>query len=118
MMNMRGVAIAAGLLIGGQVWGADLNLSTCAFPDVPELPDVASASMAQISAAGVAVRAYVTAVEGQLACLDTKQDGLGDEITTDQQALITSAYNSGVDTINDVAGAYNDAVRAYKARTE
>jgi hypothetical protein len=57
-------------------------------------------------------------MEEQLACLDDKRDGLGEEITSDQRTLINSAYNSGVDTLNEVAGAYNDAVRAYKARTE
>jgi hypothetical protein len=120
MMNRRRywVALVAGFLIGAQAWSADLDLSACAFPDAPDLPDGSSASMEEISTSGGAVRAYVTAMEGQLACLDTKRDGLGEEITSDQLTMINSAYNSGVDSLNAVAGAYNEAVRAYKARTQ
>ena len=120
MMNMRPYwrVVVAGFVIGGQAWGADLNLSACAFPDAPELPDLASASMEEISTSGAAVRAYVTAVQDQLACLDGKRDALGAEITPDQLAMINSSYNSGVDTLNEVAGAYNEAVQAYRARSE
>ena len=112
------VASVAGFLIGAQAWSADLDLSACAFPDAPDLPDASSASMDDIIAAGGAVREYQAALEEQLACLDGKRDGLGEEITSDQRTMINSFYNSGVDTLNSVAGAYNDAVRAYKARTE
>jgi len=119
-MNMRRywVALVAGFLIGAQAWSADLDLSACAFPDAPVLPDASSASIEEIIAAGGAVRAYQATLEEQLACLDGKRDGLGEEITSDQLTMINSAYNSGVDTLNAVAGAYNDVVRAYKARTE
>lgn len=112
------VASVASFLIGAQAWSADLDLSACVFPDAPQLPDVSSASREEVGTAGGAVRAYQTAMEEQLACLDGKRDGLGEEITSDQRTMINSAYNSGVDTLNAVAGAYNDAVRAYKARTE
>ena len=112
------VASIAGFLIGAQAWSADLDLSACAFPDAPDLPDAASASREEVSTVGGAVRAYQTAMEAQLVCLDDKRDGLGEEITSDQRTLINSAYNSGVDTLNEVAGAYNDTVRAYKARAQ
>jgi hypothetical protein len=117
-MRRYWVAAVAGSLLGGQVWGADLDLSACVFPDAPELPDAASASVEEIGRTGVAVRGYVNAMQSQLECLDGARDGLGDEITPDQLAMINSAYNFGVDTVNEVAGAYNEAVRAYKARTE
>lgn len=120
--------VVTGLLMVGVVGGlaaglaatanaqVELDLSVCALPAEPEVPDGAVATTTQMRDANVAVREYINSGQSQLECLDQLQTAHADSLTEEQRATITAAYNAGVDQLNAVAGAYNNAVRTYKAR--
>jgi hypothetical protein len=107
--------VIVGTLASSQLWAEELDLSSCAFPEVP---DGNVASTEQLSAPGKAVRAFASTMQGQLDCLDGIQASLGDGITQDEQATITVAYNAGVDQLNATSTRYNEAVRTYKSNAE
>ena len=94
---------------------ASLDLSACAFPDAPAVPDGNTATHDQMTSAGAAVREFVANGEAQLGCLDDLRRSLGETVTEAQTTQIISAHNAGVDKLNEVAGAYNAAVKAYNA---
>lgn len=94
---------------------ADLDVSACAFPDAPGIPDGNAATVTEMSESGAAVRAYVTTGEEQLKCLEGVLADMGEEHTEEQRLRVTDIYNAGVDQLTRVATAYNEAVQAYRA---
>jgi hypothetical protein len=111
------LAITALLLgAGWAVQAAEADLSECAFPEVPSVPDGASATEEEMGAAAAAVRAYVDATQAGLTCLGDLEASLGEEITDEQRQSIVASYNAHVDKLNNTANAYNEAVRTFKAR--
>jgi hypothetical protein len=108
-------AVLAAAMMAGPASAAELDISSCTFPATPAVPDGAQASEADMIAAGSAVRAYIAGTEQGLECLTAAQDGLGAEITPEQQQRITTAHDGAVDAMSLVAEGYNAAVRAYRA---
>ncbi len=109
------LSIAALLLASAwMVRAADFDMSQCAFPAVPEVPDGASATEEQMAAASAAVRSYVGETQTALDCLGELEKSLGEAITDEQRAAIVDNYNAHVDEMNAVAGKYNQEVRAFK----
>lgn len=96
---------------------AELDMSGCPFPEAPAVPDGESASDEEMGDAAAAVRNFVTTGQEQLGCLENLQASLGEDITEEQKNTIVDTYNGRVDQLNSVAGAFNDAVRVFKART-
>lgn len=118
---MRALILGAAVLMtvsmsGGVAQAAEMDISPCAFPEAPTVPDGAKASEEEMGQAGSAVRAYVAGVQASLQCLTDVEKSLGEEITTEQQDQLVATYNAGVDQMNAVAGSYNTAVRVYKER--
>lgn len=103
-----------GTAVTAQAEAADL--SQCAFPEVPTVPDGASATEDEMGAAAAAVRAYVNETQAGLSCLGDLEASLGADITEEQRTGIVASYNAHVDELNATAGKYNEAVRAFKAR--
>ncbi len=93
-----------------------LDVSKCAFADVPQIADGATAAEADMVAAGKAVRAYLGEMQSALDCLRDMEKSMGGDITEDQQKVLTDTYNSGVDSMNTVADNYNAQIKAYKAQ--
>lgn len=108
----------AALLLGAAwtVQAAAADLSQCAFPEAPAVPDGANATEEEMGAAAAAVRAYVDATQAGLTCLGDLEASLGEEISDEQRESIVTSYNTHVDQLNSTANAYNEAVRAFKAR--
>ncbi len=114
---MRRTSIAAAaLLVASIAQGADLEVSQCAFPDAPTVPDGSSAAESEMGEAGAAVREYVTGVQSSLECLSAAEESMGEEITEEQQAQLVALYNAGVDQMNSVVENYNEQVRSYKSK--
>jgi hypothetical protein len=116
-VDMRAL-IAAGVVLvwAGALSAAQMNLDDCRFPDVPSVPDGATASEEAMGRAGAEVRAFVAEIQGALECLTEVEKSLGNAITDEQQAELVGRYNGAVDQMNAVANAYNAAVRAYRER--
>lgn len=95
---------------------SSVDLSSCTFPEAPTVPDGSSATGDEMADAAAAVREFVTSGQEQLGCLEQLQASLGEEITEEQTTTIVDTYNSRVDQLNAVAGAFNEQVRTFKAR--
>jgi len=110
-----GVFLAAAALVG-PVHAAELDISGCAFPQAPTVPDGSTASEQQMLDASAAVKAFVAESTKGRECLDAAKQALGEEITEEQLAKYTSVYNTAVDAEVQAGDAWNQAVRAYKAK--
>ena len=114
LQKLTAAAVLAGAALTAQA--ADADLSKCAFPPVPAVPDGATATEEEMGQAAAAVRAYVNETQAGLTCLGDLEASLGKDITDEQKASIVGSYNAHVDELNATAGKYNEAVRAFKAR--
>lgn len=114
---MRNVLLASVLLtLAGMAGAAELEISHCAFPEPPVVPNGETASEDEMSQAGLDVREYVGAVQSSLECLAVAERSIQNEITDEQQGQLVLLYNTGVDQMNEVADDYNEQVREYLAR--
>jgi hypothetical protein len=104
------------LMLAGKVGAAELDISQCAFPEPPGVPDGQTATEDQMTKAGVDVRQYVAGVQGALECLAAAERASEPPVSQEQQAELVELYNSRVDQMNAVAEDYNTQVREYLAR--
>jgi len=89
-------------------------VSGCAFPAVPQLADGATATMDEMRAAQTAVREFVAAAETYLTCLTSVSD---DEARgADERNTAISEHNRTVSAMEQVAAAFNEQLRIFKAR--
>jgi len=95
----------------------------CTAPDMPNVPDGASANMEAMLAGQKAVKAFQAANLEYMSCLDpiiaeaaeaAKAEGASDEALETVKEL-EAKYNAAVSNEEEVAGAFNTAIRAYKA---
>ena len=114
-MRTWGVAALA-FLLSVNLQAAQLDMSTCTFPDAPEVPDGNTASEEAMGNASAAIRAYVGDTQSGLDCLSAAEEGLGEEITAEQKAEIVATYNAEVDEMTALVESFNEQIRAYKAR--
>jgi hypothetical protein len=110
-----GVFLAAAALVG-PVQAAELDISACTFPQAPSVPDGSTASEQEMLDASAAVKAFVAESTKGRECLDAAKQALGEEITEEQLTTYTSTYNTAVDAEVQAGDAWNQAVRAYKAK--
>lgn len=104
------------LVAGALAFGASAN-AACDYPNAPEdLPTGETESEADMLTAQKAVKAYVQAMEGYLACLDEQLVELGEGASDEQRLMHDKRYNSAVDVMDATASEFNQAVRTYKAR--
>ena len=113
-IRLRTAVLAAFIAAPAGALAAD----DCDRPEPPAVPDGASATQDELATAGSDVRTFVAASQDFLAYLEAKEAGYGAEITPAQQALVNAVYNAGVEAMETAAGAYNEAVRAYRARED
>jgi hypothetical protein len=105
-----------------QVAGSEL--SACALPSPPALPDGASASREQMGSARQAFEAYDAATNAYTKCIDATvtrvaaQQGRGAprEELERLQAFGTTAHNTAINQEQGVADQLNTQIRAYKAK--
>ncbi|MFK7915098.1 MAG: hypothetical protein AB8B93_14375 [Pseudomonadales bacterium] len=108
--------LIATLALAASAQAAEIDLGACNFTDAPAIADGTKATQEQMTASATAVRGYMGTMQDALACLDEAEKKAGADITAEQKAAITSAYNSGVDKLNGIAEEYNAQVRAFKNR--
>ncbi|MCP4211616.1 MAG: hypothetical protein GY764_09055 [Halieaceae bacterium] len=95
----------------------------CTMPEVPTLPDGATAGEQEMLAGQTAVRAYQADNTAYRVCLDEKmepaeQAALGDEsdpALANAVATLNNQYNASVAAEEEVAVKFNAELRAYKA---
>ncbi len=92
-----------------------ISLAACPYPEDVDIPDGSKASTEEMVEAQKRVKAYMAEMEAYLKCIDEEEAALGEEITAEQRALNISRHNAAVDTMEQVAAAFNEQIRAYKA---
>jgi hypothetical protein len=97
---------------------ADDVAEQCTQPEAPTVPDGNTAEESVLAEAGAEVRQFVSDTQSFLACLEQKEASYGEEITDAEQAVVNAIYNNSVEAMQAAADAYNEAVRAFKARSE
>ncbi len=114
-------ATALSLILGSSLASA----ADCVNPDAPSIPNGASSTMDQMVAGQKAVKSFQTAnieymscVEARIKAAETKlAKSKGAEKEANQKLLDESlgVYNQAVSAEESVAGAFNSAIRDYKA---
>ncbi|MCB1625759.1 MAG: hypothetical protein KDI32_14285 [Pseudomonadales bacterium] len=99
----------------------------CTYPTAPEkIPDGASATLEEMTAAKSLVVQYNKDMEGYLACLKLENDGkiaeAGDKITPEQKQELArmeaQKHNAAIDELEAVAARFNEQLRAYNAKNK
>lgn len=114
-------ATALSLILGSSMASA----ADCVNPDAPGIPDGASSTMDQMIAGQKAVKSFQTSNIEYMACLGARietaearaVESEGAENKANQKLITdtSDAYNQAVSAEESVAGAFNSAIRDYKA---
>jgi hypothetical protein len=103
---------------------ASSALADCPLATAPSVPDGATATLQQMSAARTAFQAYDGATVTYLHCVDSAVDRIAKQFTGvasqddlhSLQAFGTRAHDTAIDQEQAVADQFNSQVRAYKAK--
>ena len=87
----------------------------CEYPEKVAVPNGNSASEQEMLDGQRAVKTYMAAMQDYLDCIDAETDAESEETTDEQRAMLISKHNAAVDEMEQVAQAFNDEVRAFKA---
>ena len=78
----------------------------CVFPDMPDIPDAATATMEQMVGTQGAVQVYMAESNALLECLE--EIGENDNFSTEDREIALSAYNSVVENQETLVETWND----------
>ena len=97
---------------------SSMALAECDMPAGPIIPDGNVASEDELVRASKAIKMFQESLIGYRNCLAEQEQALDPEAeTTDEEKMaILENYNQSVEAEERVAGEFNEAVRAYKAR--
>jgi hypothetical protein len=120
MLNKITLSIAGLALISGQAF------AECTSPDMPAVPDGATASMEDMLTGQKAVKTFQEANLDYMKCLEESYTAAEETVKNGtEEADVTAAqdaYTKGIDAYNDavskeeeVAGQFNVEIREYKA---
>lgn len=114
-------ATALSLILGSSMASA----ADCVNPDAPDIPDGASSTMDQMIAGQKAVKSFQATNIEYMSCLEARinaaeaktaeTDGADKEANQKLFSESSDAYNQAVSAEESVAGAFNSAIRDYKA---
>jgi hypothetical protein len=95
---------------------APLANAACNYPAELHIPDGATATQEEITAASTGVKKYLADLEAYTACIDAEAAALPVEQQTEEaKALHVKRYNAAVDAMEASAAAFNAQLRAFKA---
>jgi hypothetical protein len=79
------------------------------------IPDGKTATFEQMLAAQNEIKTYQAAMNDFVACLDTEIDAQGEETPAEIKSLLVTRHDDAVAEMENVANAFNEQVKAYKA---
>ena len=94
--------------------GSAASALACDAPAGVDMPNGAEATMDEMLAAQTGVREFIAAMEEYLACMDGEIEALGEEATDEERAAMVEQYNTGVDQMEEVAAAFNEARQQFQ----
>jgi hypothetical protein len=95
--------------------GYCIAAAACEAPPPVPLPDGATATREQMLAAQAQVRAYQTAMNEFLACVDSELEAEGEQAPEEFKSLMVARHNAAVAEMEGVADAFNTQLRAFRA---
>ena len=96
-------------------FGHGVVAAACPYPAAVDVPNGSSASEDEMLSGQKRVKAYMAEMEDYLKCLDDEAVALGDAVTDEQRQLHVDRHNAAVEAMEQVANAFNEQIRAYKA---
>ena len=87
----------------------------CEAPAVISIPDGKTSTMEQLLTAQGQVKSYMAAMQAYLACIDMEADAKGADAPAEYKAMMVERHNAAVGEMEQLAAAFNDQVKAYKA---
>lgn len=91
-----------------------LPILACDNPALVQVPNGAESSMDELLAAQNDVRAYMSAMEAYLACLNAELQAAGEEAAAEFKSLMITRHNSGVAEMEAIAAKFNEQIQAYR----
>ncbi len=88
----------------------------CSRDPAPAIPDGTTASLDEMQSAQQVMKAYMESSNAYMKCLDKQGASAGFIETHEARTSRLANYNAAVDEQTSVAGKFNAAVRAFKAR--
>lgn len=79
------------------------------------MPDGKTATREQMIEAQGKVRAYQASMDEYLACLERETTAQGDDAPAEFKALMVERHNAAVTEMQNVATAFNDQIKAFRA---
>lgn len=96
----------------------------CDYPQRATIPNGDTATKDDMLAGQRSVKAYMAAMEEYLTCIEREESEtlaqmseLSEEDKTARSAALTKKHNAAVEEMEIIAARFNEAVRAYKARS-
>lgn len=91
------------------------SAAACEAPAPVAVPDGKSSTMEQMLAGQAQVKAYQTAMNEFLACIDAEAAAQGETAPEEYKSLMVARHNAAVSEMEGVAAAFNDQIKAYRA---
>ncbi|MEO1202755.1 MAG: hypothetical protein AAFX10_08615 [Pseudomonadota bacterium] len=97
--------------------------AACEYPDRADLPNGATATEEEMIAGQRSIKKFMADMDAYLACIEKETEGADvegedPEIAAQRQAIAVKRHNAAVDELEQVAAAFNEQVRAFKARED
>jgi len=90
--------------------------AACEYPADIKIPDGASATEQEISAASSSVKKYLGEMQAYMDCIDAEAAAVpAEEQTPEAKSLHVKRYNAAVDAMEATANSFNEQLRAFKA---
>jgi hypothetical protein len=87
----------------------------CDAPAIVSIPDGKTSTMDQLLAAQAQVKTYMAAMQTYLACIDMEADAKGADAPAEYKSMMVDRHNAAVSEMEQLAAAFNEQVKAYKA---
>ncbi|HJR69946.1 MAG TPA: hypothetical protein VKA43_07885 [Gammaproteobacteria bacterium] len=87
----------------------------CEQPTAVAVPDGKTSTREEMLAGQAQIRAYQTAMDQFLACIDGELTAEGEQAPEEFKALMVSRHNAAVAEMEGVAAAFNEQLRAFRA---
>ena len=110
------------LLLASVISSPAAMAADCSLSEVPELPNGKEATMDEMIAGQQAVKAFQADAQAFRACIDNELASLkeaaaeGDEAAAESFKMKTDAYNASVAAEEELAGEFNQQIKAFKAK--
>jgi len=87
----------------------------CEAPTIVKVPDGKTSTMEQLLTAQGEVKSYMAAMQEYLACIDMEADAKGADAPAEYKSMMVDRHNAAVAEMEQIAAAFNEQVKAYKA---